>query len=218
MSGPIVFTYGRFNPPHKGHEMMIQQIINTAKNVKGTPVIIVSHTQNTKGPPRNLEKNKNPLSVNNKLSILRKMFPKEMFPNVIFKHSSKNIQLKNMVPNFGNNWIMFHGNNRFKKKTGQSGFAYLLGNKPYNNKRFKTSGNRDPNAEGQNITGASATAVRRAAAAGNVNKVKGMMSSKLKNENIRAITKKIKNLYNPASPTTTPTAKRARRTPKRSPQ
>ena len=206
MNGPIVFTYGRFNPPHKGHEMMIQQIINTAKNVKGTPVIIVSHSQNTKRPPRNLEKNKNPLSVNNKMSILRKMFP-----GVSFQHSSKNRQLKNIVPNFGNNWIMFHGNNRFNEKNGQSGFAYLLGNKPYNKSRFKSSGNRDPNAEGQNITGASATAVRRAAAAGNVNRVKGMMSNKLSNENIRAITKKIKNLYNPASPT----AKRARRTPKR---
>src|SRR6056300_2024472 len=72
----VVFTYGRFNPPHLGHKMMIEEIINKARKMKKIPVVIVSHTT---GNPRN------PLSVNNKLRILR-----HWFPEVTFLSSSKN--------------------------------------------------------------------------------------------------------------------------------
>src|SRR6056300_1294563 len=56
----VVFTYGRFNPPHLGHKMMIEKIINKAEKLKKTPLIIVSHTT---GNPRN------PLSVNKNLPL-----------------------------------------------------------------------------------------------------------------------------------------------------
>jgi nicotinamide mononucleotide adenylyltransferase len=199
-----IFTYGRFNPPHKGHEMMIQKIINTAKELGGTPVIVVSHRHLT-------ENGRNPLNVNTKLRYLR-----NMFPNVEFK-DSRNKSIAKIVESFKNNSIMFHGKNRFKKN-GTSEFEFL---RKSGVKKFMKSGNRDPNAEG--LTGYSATAVRAAAKRGDKNAMKKLMSNKLKN-NINNIITKLQNAERlrakrpRTARTPTPSAKRPRRTAKRSPQ
>jgi nicotinic acid mononucleotide adenylyltransferase len=66
------FTYGRFNPPHRGHEMMIKsQMLNKGFNTH----IILSHSENAL---------RNPLSVLEKKIILEKMFA-----NVLAKKDSK---------------------------------------------------------------------------------------------------------------------------------
>lgn len=202
-----IFTYGRFNPPHKGHEMLIQKIINTARKLGGTPVIVVSHKHLT-------ENGKNPLNVNTKLRYLRKMFP-----NVEFK-DSRNKSIAQIVKNFENNSIMFHGKNRFRSN-GKSQFNFLRNSGV---KNFISSGNRDPTAEG--LTGYSATAVREAAKKGNRIAMERLMSNKLKN-NINNIINKIQKAERLRTATAkrprtartpTPSAKRSRRTPKRSPQ
>lgn len=166
-----IFAYGRFNPPHKGHEMMIKKIINTANKLGGTPVIVVSHSHLTAN-------GKNPLNVNTKLRYLRKMFP-----NVEFK-DSRNKSIAQIVKNFENNSVMIHGKNRFKSN-GKSQFNFLRNSGV---KKFISSGNRDPNAEG--LTGASATAVREAARRGNTKTMRNLMSNRL-NNNIKTIMNKI---------------------------
>ena len=72
----VVFTYGRFNPPHLGHKMMIERIVNKARNLDKKQVIIVSHS---------VGNIRNPLSVETKLRILRRWFP-----DVTFMSSAKN--------------------------------------------------------------------------------------------------------------------------------
>jgi len=57
----VVFTYGRFNPPHKGHKMMIERIVKLAKKLNKKPVVVVSHSTGTE---------KNPMNVNEKIKIL----------------------------------------------------------------------------------------------------------------------------------------------------
>jgi cytidyltransferase-like protein len=94
----VVFTYGRFNPPHKGHKKMIEEIIKKARNTQKKPVIIVSHSVG------NL---KNPLPVANKLRILRGWFPK-----VTFMSSAKNRSIAKIAENFGPNSVMVVGQNR----------------------------------------------------------------------------------------------------------
>ena len=101
----VVFTYGRFNPPHLGHKMMIEEIINKARKMKKIPVVIVSHTT---GNPRN------PVSVSNKLRILR-----QWFPEVTFLSSSKNLSLGKISENFSPNSMMVVGENR------KDAFKYL---------------------------------------------------------------------------------------------
>jgi hypothetical protein len=112
MSSPkksVVFTYGRFNPPHLGHKFMIQEIIDRARAEKKKPVIIVSHSTGTAN---------NPLNVDNKLKIL-----KGWFPNVTFMQSSPQISLAKISNGFSNNSIMIVGQNR------KNSFGYMKFNK-----------------------------------------------------------------------------------------
>jgi hypothetical protein len=94
----VVFTYGRFNPPHLGHKMMIEEIIKKARQMKKKPVIVVSHSVGNM---------KNPLPVANKLRILRRWFP-----DVTFMSSAKNRSIAKIAENFGSNSVMIVGENR----------------------------------------------------------------------------------------------------------
>jgi nicotinic acid mononucleotide adenylyltransferase len=61
----VFFTFGRFQPPTIGHAVLINTIIDTAANAGGDAYIFVSGTHDTK---------KNPLSIEEKLIFLEKMY------------------------------------------------------------------------------------------------------------------------------------------------
>lgn len=101
----VVFTYGRFNPPHKGHRLMIEQVIETARRTNKTPVVVVSHSYGNA---------KNPLPVENKVRILRRWFP-----GVTILTSAKDRSIAKIAQNFNKNSIMVVGANR------QNSFKFL---------------------------------------------------------------------------------------------
>lgn len=94
----VVFTYGRFNPPHKGHRLMIEQVIETARRTNKTPIVVVSHS---------VGNSKNPLPVENKVRILRRWFP-----GVTILTSAKDMSIAKIAQNFNKNSIMIVGQNR----------------------------------------------------------------------------------------------------------
>jgi cytidyltransferase-like protein len=94
----VVFTYGRFNPPHKGHRLMIEQVIETARRTNKTPIVVVSHSVGNA---------KNPLPVENKMRILRRWFP-----GVTILSSSKEKSIAKIAQDFNKNSIMIVGQNR----------------------------------------------------------------------------------------------------------
>lgn len=61
------FTFGRFNPPTIGHQKLIDAVKNHADISGGEHHIFASHSQ---------DKDKNPLSHDEKVKFMRKMFPK----------------------------------------------------------------------------------------------------------------------------------------------
>ena len=93
-----MFTYGRYNPPTKGHRMLIEQVIETARRTNKTPIVVVSHSVGNA---------KNPLPVENKVRIL-----KRWFPNVTIMASSKEKSIAKITQNFNKNSIMIVGQNR----------------------------------------------------------------------------------------------------------
>ena len=101
----VVFTYGRFNPPHKGHRIMIEEIIETARRSNKTPIVVVSHSYGNA---------KNPLPVENKVRILRRWFP-----GVTILTSAKDRSITKITQNFNKNSIMVVGQNR------QNSFKFL---------------------------------------------------------------------------------------------
>jgi nicotinic acid mononucleotide adenylyltransferase len=47
----IVFTFGRMNPPTKGHERLISKVVETAKNIGGDHIVYLSQTHNNTTDP-----------------------------------------------------------------------------------------------------------------------------------------------------------------------
>ena len=109
----VVFTYGRFNPPHLGHKMMIEEVINKAKKMNKIPVVIVSHSYGNRT---------NPLPVSDKIRIL-----KRWFPELTVLSSSKNLSLAKLSENFDKNSVMVVGENR------KNAFSFL----PFNRQALK---------------------------------------------------------------------------------
>jgi len=144
------FTFGRFNPPTIGHEKLIQKVASQPTNDYH---IYVS---------RSVDPSKNPLSLTNKISFLKKMFPK--FANKIEPNPSNMIlDLATNLYNKGYTSItMVVGSDRVRE------FETML--KKYNDVHsrhgyynFKTinvvsAGERDPDEEG--ATGISASKLR----------------------------------------------------------
>jgi len=67
-SGGVIFTFGRFNPPTKGHEDNMEMLVKMGKKYHLEPRIYASTSYDT-GP-----KSKNPLEFKYKISILKKVF------------------------------------------------------------------------------------------------------------------------------------------------
>jgi hypothetical protein len=47
----IVFTFGRMNPPTKGHQLLVSKVVETAKTINADHIVYLSQTQNKKTDP-----------------------------------------------------------------------------------------------------------------------------------------------------------------------
>ena len=157
---PIVVTFGRFNPPTVGHEKLLDSVASIAG--KRTHKIYVSSSQDSK---------KNPLSYDEKIKFLRKMFPKHA-RNIISDSSIKNIlevAAKAYKDGF-NSFTVVVGSDRVKE------FETLLNkyngiNSTHGEYNFETievlsAGERDP--DGDEVSAMSASKLRAAAAEGDL--------------------------------------------------
>jgi len=68
-SKSVVVTYGRFNPPSTGHELIIKVVRKLAKQRKADHIVFVSTHQDKK----------NPLEISKKIQYLELMFPNTKF-------------------------------------------------------------------------------------------------------------------------------------------
>ena len=140
----VVFTFGRMNPPTKGHQKLVGKVKTLAKQERADAHIYLSHTQNPK---------KDPLDYKTKLS-----YAKSAFGNIVKQSNDRTVIeiLKSLQKNYSS-VIMVVGSDRVSE------FSKLL-NK-YNGKDFKfddikvvSAGSRDPDAEG--VEGMSASKMR----------------------------------------------------------
>ena len=159
-----VMAFGRMSPPTTGHEVLVNKVKEVAKSVGGSHSVVLSHTQ---------DKDKNPLSSENKLK-----HAKRFFPNTNLSTSSKE------SPTFLSHAAELHkkgvthlhmvaGSDRveeYKKKLAQyngSGEGKLFNFKKIT---VHSAGQRDPDAEG--TAGMSASKMRGHASSGNFKEFK----------------------------------------------
>ena len=146
---PVVFAFGRLNPPTIGHQKLIDRVITMAKRVKGLPVLYVSATQ---------DKKKNPLTAKQKVDYLKKIYSRgiQIRPAIGSERTFMEI-LKNRFDKKYTDVYMVAGSDRVLE------FKRLI--KQYNGKDYNfdvveviSAGSRDPDAEG--VTGISASKMR----------------------------------------------------------
>ena len=179
---PVVFAFGRLNPPTIGHQKLIDKVITMAKRVKGLPVLYVSASQ---------DKNKNPLTAKQKLDYLKKIYPRgiQLMPATGNERTFMEI-LKNRFDKRYTDVYMVAGSDRVLE------FKKLI--KKYNGKDYNfdtvnvvSAGERDPDAEG--VTGMSASKMR---ALAKDNNYKDFRSGLMKNTKEKDAMKLFKDLKN----------------------
>lgn len=156
----VVVTFGRFNPPTIGHELLLKKVESEARNRGADFFIYASHSNDPK---------KNPLKHSDKIDYMRMMFPK--YRSNIMKVDTKTI-IEIVVNLYKSGMysrlVMVVGSDRVDE------FRKLLND--YNGKEAKhgyyhfkkieviSAGERDPDAD--DLSGMSASKMRVAAAKG----------------------------------------------------
>jgi len=159
-----VMAFGRMNPPTLGHEKLVKTVKKVAKEVGGSHLIVISHSQDPK---------KNPLSATQKVKYARAAFPDTNFKAAskdaptFFEHAEK--LYKQGVTHLH----MIAGSDR----AGEYNRLFQKYNGTHKGARFnfnyigiESSGDRDPDSEG--VEGISASKMREAASKGDFNTFK----------------------------------------------
>ena len=164
-----VFTFGRFNPPTTGHELLINKVKDYADGADY--FVFPSHTTDTKG--------KNPLTAAQKVTLMKLMFPTHK-ESIILDEDVKDAlkALKWLEEKGYTDAIFVVGSDRVPA------FQFI---KQYNGKDYnmntveiKSAGERDPDAD--DVSGMSASKVRKAIVDGDFGVVSSALPTTVKND------------------------------------
>ena len=156
----LVFSFGRFNPPTTGHEVLLKKVVAVAKKENADAMVYSSQSNDSK---------KNPLPYKEKTKFMKAMFPKHK------KVIQYDVGVKNAFDTLSTVYAkgyrdvtMVVGSDRvteFEKILNK--YNDVEGRHGYYNfesgVKVVSAGARDPDAEG--VTGMSASKMRAAAAA-----------------------------------------------------
>ena len=149
--GTLTIAFGRFNPPTTGHEKLLDTVASSSDD--GDYVIVPSRSQDNK---------KNPLDADQKVSVMRQMFPNHS-EKIVNDPANKTIfdVLKKAHNDGYTNVRLVVGADRQKEfdklNNNYNGFQY-----DFDHVEVRSAGNRDPDGEG--VEGMSASKQRKYAA------------------------------------------------------
>ncbi len=153
--GTLTLAFGRFNPPHAGHQQLMDIAAQSAEAEESDYIIVPSRSQDAK---------KNPLDPDTKVSIMRSMFPQHS-ERIVNDGANRTIfdVLKKAHNDGYTNVRIVAGQDRVKEfdKLSQNYNGQLY---QFDNMEVVSSGDRDPDAEG--MEGLSSSRMRLAAAEG----------------------------------------------------
>ena len=174
----VVFTFGRFQPPTAGHQVLIDKVSSIASRVGGDAMVFPSPAESG---------TKNPLSHRDKVNFMKKTFRK-----VTVVNDKTIINPFYALKKFSNQGytkvILVVGSDRvseFKKTVT----PYLFHKNPKLALNFEfevmSAGERDPDASG--VAGVSGTKVRQFASDGDYDSFKGSMPSGAADREVKKI-------------------------------
>ena len=158
-SNVITIGFGRFNPPTVGHQKLIEQIAETAKNSGSDYNVFGSHSQDPK---------KNPLSSGAKASYMKEMFP-EHAGNIVYDPKVRTLldALEGAHKRGYKEANIVVGSDRLEEFTKLAN-KYNGEGKKYNFGKINviSAGNRDEDGGGDDVSSMSASKLRKAATDG----------------------------------------------------
>ena len=153
--GTLTLAFGRFNPPHAGHQQLMDIAAQSAEAEESDYIIVPSRSQDAK---------KNPLDADTKVTVMRQMFPQHS-ERIINDGANRTIfdVLKKAHNDGYTNVRIVAGQDRVKEfdKLSQNYNGQLY---QFDNMEVVSSGDRDPDSEG--VEGLSSSRMRLAAAEG----------------------------------------------------
>mgnify|MGYP001357759069 CR=1 FL=1 len=153
--GTLTLAFGRFNPPHAGHQQLMDIAAQSAEAEESDYIIVPSRSQDAK---------KNPLDADTKVSVMRNMFPQHS-ERIVNDGANRTIfdVLKKAHNDGYTNVRIVAGQDRVKEfdKLSQNYNGQLY---QFDNMEVVSSGDRDPDAEG--MEGLSSSRMRLAAVEG----------------------------------------------------
>tara|TARA_Y100000592_G_scaffold63602_1_gene99146 strand:+ start:442 stop:1725 length:1284 start_codon:yes stop_codon:yes gene_type:complete len=153
--GTLTLAFGRFNPPHSGHQQLMDIAAQSAEAEESDYIIVPSRSQDPK---------KNPLDPDTKISIMRQMFPQHS-ERIVNDGANRTIfdVLKKAHNDGYTNVRIVAGQDRVKEfdKLSQNYNGQLY---QFDNMEVVSSGERDPDSDG--VEGLSSSRMRLAAAEG----------------------------------------------------
>jgi len=153
--GTLTLAFGRFNPPHAGHQQLMDIAAQSAEQEESDYIIVPSRSQDPK---------KNPLDADTKVSMMRQMFPQHS-ERIVNDGANRTIfdVLKKAHNDGYTNVRIVAGQDRVKEfdKLSQNYNGQLY---QFDNMEVLSSGDRDPDSEG--VEGLSSSRMRLAAAEG----------------------------------------------------
>ena len=153
--GTLTLAFGRFNPPHAGHQQLMDIAAAAAEQEESDYIIVPSRSQDAK---------KNPLDADTKISVMRQMFPQ---PSERIVNDGANRTIFDVLKKAHNdgytNVRIVAGQERVKEfdKLSQNYNGQLY---QFDNMEVVSSGDRDPDSDG--VEGLSSSRMRLAAAEG----------------------------------------------------
>ena len=153
--GTLTLAFGRFNPPHAGHQQLMDIAAQSAEAEESDYIIVPSRSQDAK---------KNPLDADTKITLMRAMFPQHS-ERIVNDGANRTIfdVLKKAHNDGYTNVRIIAGQDRVKEfdKLSQNYNGQLY---QFDNMEVVSSGERDPDSEG--VEGLSSSRMRLAAAEG----------------------------------------------------
>ena len=177
-SKKVVFTFGRFQPPTSGHQLLIDKVVDVANKKKAEHRIYASPGSDPK---------RNPLSYNNKIKYMKRMFPNA---NIVKNASMKNpfIVAQSLSDEGYEEVTMIVGSDRVSEM--RKALNRYINEYGFKKLTVVSAGKRDPDAEG--AAGTSGTKMRKAAAEGNMRDFKKGVPKKLSKTDTEGLFKAVR--------------------------
>ena len=182
--GTLTIAFGRFNPPHIGHQKLMDMAASGSED--GDYIVVPSRTQ---------DKKKNPLDADMKISYLRKMFPQhsERIVNDAQNRTIFDVLKKAHMDGYTNVKI-YGGNDRvsdFQKLSGDyNGKLYQ-----FDNIEVIDAGKRDTKSK-KKVERAEASSQRRFAAEGDFESFKSFLPKELDDKDAKELYNQVRAAMN----------------------